>query len=466
MAFRGSLRFKAGPVWKSQQLTGLRSCAAVVAGLWLIVALGCQPEAPAPAEVRKVALIVIDTLRPDRMPTYGCERQTAPFLDELASRSLVFLYARSVSSWTAPAMASMFTSTYQNRHGVVMGMIAFATRAMRGEKLRINRLPEALETIPIFMEREGYATFGVSANPNVGKEMGFTRGFERFTSIPYTGSAGTAEEVVDALLEWKQEILRAERFFLYLHLMDPHEPYRRHEAWIAPGAPVPREPLDDLAAYDSEIRYLDEQLRRLFEELDLARETLVLVTSDHGQEFREHGGLGHGFKLYPELTRVPLILRLPGDNAPTGRISGNVSIIDILPTLRRLLGAPPSAQDVGVALLDPGRPAHPRERDLFAMRTTRYRDAIMRKRSVLRGTLELIISEPGGRVELYDLASDPGAHRNLAKGHPAEVQTLRATLDAQESAAKTAGHASVGSYELTQRELEALRKLGYVESEE
>jgi arylsulfatase A-like enzyme len=438
----------------------------VLAGLWLVVALGCQPEPTAPAEGRNVVLIVVDTLRPDRLPIYGCERQTAPFLDELASRSLVFLDARSVSSWTAPATASIFTSTYPNQHGIVTGMITFATRAMLGEKLRINRLPEALETIPIFMERAGYATFGVSANPNVGRGMGFTRGFERFSSIPYTGSAGTAGEVVDALLEWKQDILRAEPFFLYLHLMDPHEPYRRHEAWIAPGTLVPHEPMEDLAAYDSEIRYLDEQLRRLFEELGLGRETLVLVTSDHGQEFREHGGVGHGFKLYPELTRVPLILHLPGDNAPTGRIGGNVSILDILPTLRRLLGAPPSTQDVGVALLDPGKPVSPPERELFAMRTLQRPNAIRRKRSVLRGNLELIFSEPRGRVELYDLASDPGAHTNLAEAHPAKVRTLRATLDAQESAAKATGHASVGSYEPTQRELDALRTLGYVESEE
>jgi arylsulfatase A-like enzyme len=296
--------------------------------------------------------------------------------------------------------------------------------------------------------------------------MGFTRGFKRFTSIPYTGSAGTAEEVVDALLEWKQEILRAKRFFLYLHLMDPHEPYRRHEAWITPGALAPREPLDDLAAYDSEIRYLDEQLRHLFEELGLARETLVLVTSDHGQEFREHGGVGHGFKLYPELTRVPLILQIPGDNAPTGRVGGNVSIIDILHTLRVLLGAEPSAQDVGVALLHSGKPISTRQRELFAMRTTRHRDRIMRKRSVLHGTLELIITEPRGRVELYDLASDPGAHENLAKAYPSKVKMLRATLDAQESTAKAAGHASFGWHELTQPELDTLHKLGYLESGE
>jgi arylsulfatase A-like enzyme len=438
----------------------------VLAGLWLAVSLGCQPEPAAPAEGRNVVLIVIDTLRPDRLPIYGCERQTAPFLDGLASRSLVFLHARSASSWTAPAMASIFTSTYPNQHGVVAGMIVLATRAMQGQKLRINRLPETLETIPIFMERAGYATFGVSANPNVGRGMGFTRGFERFSSIPYTGSAGTAGEVVDALLEWKQEILRAERFFLYLHLMDPHEPYRRHEEWIAPGALVPHKPMEDLAAYDSEIRYLDNQLRRLFEELDLGRETLVLVTSDHGQEFREHGGLGHGFKLYPELTRVPLILHLPGENAPTGRIGGNVSTLDILPTLRRLLGAPPSSQDVGVALLDPGKPISTPERELFAMRTSHYHKRILRKRSVLRGSLELIVSEPRGRAELYDLASDPGAHTNLAEAHPAKVRALRAALDAQESAAQSAAHATVGSYEPTQRELEALRTLGYVESDD
>ncbi len=409
-----------------------------------------------------VVLIVIDTLRADRLPFYGCEKDTAPFLDELAADSVLFESAWSTSSWTAPATASIFTGTYPNQHGVVTNLRIERLLEARGAPIELNRIPESFETIPLFLRSQGYRTFGVSSNPNVDSRLGFDRGFDRFAMINYH-AGGDASTLAAKLLEWKSEIAQAERFFLYMHLMDPHGPYVRHEQWI-PENERPKKPnRADRGAYDSEIRYADEQIRRLFSELPLD-DALAIVTSDHGQEFKDHGSIGHHFQLYSELTRALLMFRLPG--AEPRRVGGHVSNVDILPTLRALLGAPTSPRDVGRPLLGGDSPAGPRDA-VFAMRTELLRDNL-EKRAVITGRFKLIRTngaeneEAIEQTELYDLVADPGEMHNLATERPAIRRELEELLVTQARSGDVGAWEKAESFVPSASEIKMLEDLGYV----
>ena len=424
------------------------------ASVALASCIGC---APTPAWNGNIVLVVIDTLRADAMPFHGAPRENAPFLAALAEDALVFDKAWTTSSWTAPATASLFTSAYPNEHGVRTGLRAFRTQQGLSPDLEIQRIPEALETIPTFLQGQGYRTFGASANLNIDEEMGFARGFDRFVMTDY--SRGTdGEALLAALLDWREEIRGADAFFLYVHLMDPHVPHHRREALLPKDAgPPPRLGIEDRDAYDSEVRFTDDLLRRLFAELPLEG-ALVIVTSDHGQEFGDHGDFGHGFQLYSELTHVPLLVRQPG--GPTGRVAADVSTIDILPTLRALVGAPRSPQDRGVPLVSGDAPGAPRA--LYAMRT-RARNPEEKKRAVVHDGLKLIVTEPAGTGELYDLRADPGETQDLAAARPADVARLAALLAAQAAATGGGPRAPARSLEASPELLEQLEGLGYVE---
>jgi len=312
-----------------------------------------------------VLVVVVDTLRADHLSFYGYPVETAPFLAAQAARSVVFENAWSTSSWTAPAAASLFTGVYPVEHGVHLGVNAVEMLQRGGAKVTLDRVPDALETLPELMRGLGYRTFGVSDNPNVSEAQGFAAGFDRFENYDYAG-APRVNASVEALLP---EIGSAERWFVYLHYMDPHQPYhpRRRYLQRPRGADAHAA---SRAAYDSEIGWVDEHIRRAFELLRVDDATLVVFAADHGEEFGDHGGTSHRFKLYEELTRVPFFLRVP--DLPPRRVTVPVSLVDLRPTLRALLGLPPSEQDSGVDLTPVMAAAGnaPAERALFASRTT------------------------------------------------------------------------------------------------
>lgn len=416
--------------------------------------MGC---APTPTWNGNIVLIVIDTLRADALPFHGAPRENAPFLGSLAADALVFENAWTTSSWTAPAAASLFTSTYPNEHGVQTGIRTFRNQRGASPDIEINRIPESFETIPTFLRSRGYRTFGASANLNVDEAMGFARGFDRFVMTGYTRRTD-GRKLASALLSWRDEILEATPFFLYVHFMDPHVPHHRREDLLPANAAAPPVlGIEDRDAYDSEVRFVDDLLRRIFESLPLDG-ALVIVTSDHGQEFGDHGDFGHGFQLYSELTHVPLLLRHPG--GPAGRVALDVSTIDILPTLRSLVGAPSSPQDRGASLLPGDAPGEGRA--IFAMRT-RARDARQKKRAVMRDGLKLIVTEPERSRELYDLRADPGETQNLAATRAEDVRRLEALLEAQDASRDLSVHRRAEILEASPELVERLEELGYVE---
>jgi arylsulfatase A-like enzyme len=311
-----------------------------------------------------VVLIVIDTLRSDHLSFYGYDQDTAPFLSGLARESAVFEKAYSASSWTSPATASIFTSLYPFQHGVLVGLHAHKKEKKINPDIEVDRLPEEATTITEVLKKAGYRTFGVSDNFNICRTQGFTQGFDRFKMYPYRGAAA-----VNNLVEkWRQEIQAGGKYFLYLHYMDPHSPYHKRGPWYREDTSAPvRYPVAfqkrgrrrlsaaerrsrALARYDSEIGYVDDHIKRLFDLFGWKENTLLIVTSDHGEGLWDHGISGHANTLYREEIQVPFLVYFPG-GMYSRRVEGVVSTLDILPTVRAALSLPSDPGDEGLDLM-------------------------------------------------------------------------------------------------------------------
>jgi len=313
------------------------------AGLWgEPVIYGAKGPAPS------ILLVSIDTLRPDRLGCYGSPRRVSPEVDRFATTATIFETCVSASSWTLPAHASMFTGVTPSLHRVTT------------DERRLGASRVALAEI---LRREGHATAAFVTHYYLTGDYGLDRGFESFT---YRQDRPAADVCARAAA-WLGAT--ADRpFFLFLHLFDPHWNYNPPPGYVAAvaGADAPpyEGPVDgslevmqpwieprnevpdaDLARaldlYDAEIAAVDAALGRLFAALDslgLSERTLVLITSDHGEEFRDHGSFGHGHSLYEEAVRVPLIVRAPGAPGAGGDARGAIrgdpaATIDIAPTI-------------------------------------------------------------------------------------------------------------------------------------
>ena len=363
-----------------------------------------------------VIVILVDTLRRDHLPCYGYERPTAPFLSELARRGSVFENAYSTTSWTAPATAALFTSLYPLQHGLVTGRMAVERLTGKGVALKVNRIPSSAETIAEALKAGGYATWAVVENVNLSREMGFDQGFDEFHSLHPSLDAASISKKLEQL---RPRILAKHPYFLYLHYMDVHAPYQDRAPFSDPSL---SEDARRIAAYDSDIRYLDEHLRASFASFGWDKGATVVVTGDHGEELGERGFFGHARTLYAEVLNVPLVFF--GGSAPAGRrVRERVSHIDVLPTLRELCGLPHGAGDAGVSLLpliQGGRDTLP-ERALFA---DLWRNPAGERRSVLRAAIHGRWKRIGGNLEgpqLFDLDADPRELVNLA-GAQVEVE--------------------------------------------
>jgi arylsulfatase A-like enzyme len=443
-----------------------------------------QASAAAP----NVLLLLVDTLRADRLGCYGAAPSPSPTLDGLATTGMVFEESIAQSAWTLPSVASLFTGLHPRSHGVVGVAADGAVPALAADEPRRSRDPSYLaDVIPTLAERAqraGVTTVGVSANPLVSVGTNLARGFETFVEFGLEGSPGTwrsADEINQAFLEWVERNGRF-RFFAYLHYMDVHDPYAPPEAFrpaapagvrprIARGeihelarrialgtgdAPTPAE-LDHLRdLYDAQIRHWDAALRSLLDGLaatGMRERTVIVVTSDHGEEFLEHGRLKHGTQLYEELVRVPLVLSGPGVRRRRAREL--VQGIDVFPTLAGLLGADAPGRLPGRNVLLPGAAAAAvsetrfgagpdgRATELVALRTADWK---------------LIHTAAADHYELYDLTRDPAERHNLYGGDPAGGALLR-ELQAWAAAAPTPPDARGSDPDLREK----LRMLGYLE---
>lgn len=431
-----------------------------------LIAGSCSEPQPLPDAV----VVVLDTLRTDRLPVYGFAAESTPTLSGLAARSHVFDNAWSTSSWTAPSTASIFTGLYPNQHGLEMGFLALKTvgRRAKSTELTLNHIPESIETIPVFFRGLGYRTFGIADNLNICEEEGFARGFDEFLNTDRAGGEANqveyagAEEVNRVVSVWADDIADAERSFVYLHYMDPHFPYHMRDPWFE--VPAGNDRISrSLAQYDSEIAFLDHHIGQAFETLEVGPDTLVVVASDHGEEFGDHGSMAHGYKLYSELTRTCLLVHPPGGVEGGARHERLASLVDILPTLRGLLGAPPSEQDEGLDLLAEDEERSPRA--VFSRRRRAMDDEERILRSVVSEGFHYILQMPQNEEQLYDLAADPEERNNLVEEQPERAAQLRERLESFEREARVWEQGRV-TLALTEGELAGLQALGYTEEAE
>jgi choline-sulfatase len=430
-------------------------------------------------EVKNVVLIVVDTLRADRVGVYGSRRDTTPALDRLAAEGIRFERAYATAPWTVPSIASIFTGLYPSGHGA------------RGTD---HALPAEIDTLAEILAADGFRTAGIISHLIISSARRFAQGFEKYDlqearlGDEYVSTAGVTARAVERL----EEFAAADRpFFLFVHYFDPHYRYVNHpEVDFAPdrvgrvrGAhpiwelrkmdpPLTPAEVDFLEAlYDEEVRHTDAGIGRLLaklEELDMSGNTAVVATADHGEEFLERGWLGHTRTLYEELIRVPLIMRIPG-RAPAV-VREPVSLVSIAPTLLELLGIGQSKLRFdGESLLSRlGGDAPPAGRPVLA--EVDYEEALNAaksafKKAIVDGRWKLIRDDRSGTVELYDLDADPGERNDLSAARPEISRRLVALLDQHRDRA-VAAEESAERRTLSPAEIEQLRVLGYVSPEE
>jgi len=395
---------------------------------------GCGGETSPPPEdlgEANVVIVMIDTLRADHLGCYGYEEPTSPFIDELASRAAVFDRATSTGSQTVPSVVSAMSGVYPKQH---TNQYFLAQRSFRFDKSgTLPKVPKDVPMLAEYFKDRGYQTAAVVTNPWLLPRYGFGRGFDQYHDLWQDARAARESkprgEAVNRIARQLMDGFGDRPFLLYLHYMDVHapyqppEPYRKQFVGSKPGemaylnGRLPNAKPEDVAftrsMYDAEIRRLDDHIRQLFDmldELELSSSTLVALVSDHGDEFHEHGGMGHGTTLYEELVHIPFMFVHPLVSGR--RLSMDVSLIDLLPTLVELTAGPaPSGCD--------GRSLAPwvlGSRDEAAWPDRVVMNELGIIKSVRRGPHKLIrwLEVPVQRA--YDLAADPGEQNPVAVG--------------------------------------------------
>ncbi len=405
-----------------------------------------------------VIVLSFDALRADALGTYGYRLETSPHIDAFSGGAMHFVNAYSVAPKTPTSFASAFTGQYPNT--------AFNDWRLRSES-----------TLAEEFQKAGYRTAAFLNNPHLPRVRGFARGFETYRYYP-----GMADEPV--LREAGSWLRRnaGEKLFVWVHLFDPHAPYDRRtaaehlydpayqgrfRARAADMAPVADE--KDLehvrSLYDGEVHAADQLFGEwiaLLKELELYDTSFVILTSDHGEEFMEHGHMEHG-RLNEENLRIPLLIRAPGQQEGH-RFAGRVSNLDLLPTVLPLVGVPAPTALAGRNLRD----SDPTGRALIAVANTDFEGLAA---SILSGREKLIVQcFAGGERQLFDLVEDPGETRNLAKERTARADALEVELwrtlglpGCSDLPLVVPGRQENETKGLPRKSIEALKRLGYIE---
>ena len=404
-----------------------------------------QPDAG-----RNLLLITLDTLRADRLGSYGYAAGETPHLDALAARGLRFERATTVMPLTLPAHASLMTGTFPAYHGV---------RDNGGFYLG----EEAL-TLAESLSLAGFRTGGFVGAFVLDSRWGIAQGFERFYDdfdlTEFNDAPGMdaiqrpGSVVVDQALAWLSALPRDEPFFVWVHLYDPHTPYAAPEPYRS------RFPATRSGAYDAEIAATDAQVGRLLAALEASgqdEETLVVVASDHGEMLGEHGEVTHGFFIYEAAVRIPLLLAGPG--VPAAEIADPVRLVDVMPTVLGLLGLPPPAAVQGVDLMPLTRGERLRLVAHSESWFPRYHYGWSELQSIQQGNYKLIAAP---RRELYDLERDPQELDNLADRQPDRADRLEDALERLLGEIGAGGTGGQGPQPVDPETAERLRALGYL----
>jgi arylsulfatase A-like enzyme/Flp pilus assembly protein TadD len=412
----------------------------------LALLAGCAGSAEPPPQ--GVLLITVDTLRADHLGCYGAPDGSSPHIDRLAAEGVLFEDASTPVPITLPAHASLLTGVSPPIHGV-----------------RDNaeyRLGDALPTMAELLRQGGWESGAVVGAVVLSGIFGLDRGFSHYDDdIVVDAARGHESEyperpaaaVVDQALEWLRDRPAGSRFFLWVHLFDPHAPYE-------PPAPFEGQ------GYPGEVAYTDSQVGRLLEGLDhqgVAENTLVILTADHGEGLGEHGEVTHGFFVYQSTMRVPLMARLPGRIPAGGRIATPVSLVDVLPTVLDATRLDHPQDLEGRSVWRAARHGRePEVRDQYLETYLPYFQMRWAGSRALRDGPWKLIDAPD--PELYDLHRDPGETRNLAAQGKRRA-ALQARLEARARWMETLSVGAADAPAVDDSLRRQMRSLGYLAGE-
>ncbi len=418
-----------------------------------LVALSCAREPNRPS----VIFVLVDTLRHDYLGCYGFEGPISPNLDRLSRSSHLFERAYAQAPWTKPSIASLFTGIYPTGHGVVnheglMGRTDYDT-------ITKGRLAGAAVTLAEVYRDHGFATSAVVGNPWVTRDYGFDQGFTHFDDS-LAGVSTPAGSLLALAEDWLHQRDKDVPYLLYVHLMDVHGPYLAPEedyravsgsASLDKHVLLTTEEMDRIprhlrkgnwvksrdlvsvlgewqARYAAGVHHVDRELGGFVDRLEAAGildEAILVVTSDHGEEFHEHGGWTHGDDLFEHQIHVPLMIRPPGGLDESRRHDGLIRLIDVMPSLLAMTGVEtPTGLD--------GQDLSPRTSGgvwghaplTFACATTR--DPALAAMNV--GTYKVIMNTRVDSVAVFDVIVDPREQRDVALVYPRLTRELTSYL--------------------------------------
>ncbi len=455
-----------------------------------------------------ILIYTIDTLRADHASVYGYARNTTPFLKKLAASSVVFEDCQAQATWTKSSIASLMTSLYSFTHGIVSDA---------------DTIPGGSATLASQLRTAGYTTASIVSTPFVGRATGLDRGFDYLLEYPVvlrevnpqTDRATDSAALNKVVFPWLERH-RDEPFFLYAHATDPHAPYdppppfesvfakpsetplfeREYSSFktnheYGGGAVINREMCEKAEIdpdrfihqaqdrYDGEILHNDHSFELLvakLKQLGVLDKTVIIVLSDHGEEFWDHGWTAHGQSVYQELTHTLLLMWNPALFPTPRRVSEPVQLIDVMPTVLDLLAlkTPPVVEGQSLLPLTRGQSFKRRglvvssrfaavrpeglvpenSTDSFAITDSHWK-FIYRNKAAKAGIK---------KVELYDRTTDRKEQHDVSTQHSDEIEkdiaTLSQWIDAQNKVRSIIGH--TGTSQLDQRTLERLRSLGYL----
>jgi len=477
-----------------QGITWSRTAAAVLIGL---LGGACQKSSAEPPS--GVVFVLVDALRADRLGCYGNPRNTSPNMDALAAESTLFTNAIAPSPWTLPTMATIWTSLHPTVHGAIR-MSDLMTQNVRP----VTALDESRETFAEVLRGNGFRTAAFIDGSYPRKAFGLAQGFEVFLDAELPGIRLN----VEAMFDWLDRE-RPKKFFAYVHTVEVHSPYspaklrppktevqdlvwQRNAHVLAEERdrykqfdfnpdyegkidgywtvakrirrnidPLPEQDLEHLfALYDRGVAYTDYWLGELIQGLKargLDERTLLVITSDHGDELLDHGGVEHGETFYDEMIRVPLIMRVPG--LATGRtVEEQVGLVDLMPTMLELLRIPHDLFLQGRSFVPLLEGASYQEAPVFSEASINPGQRSVRTR-------DWKYIELRSKRELYDLRNDPRETRNLCGRDEQRCADFAAKLRAWQAEntriAKQLALPEAPKAEVDEETRERLRALGY-----
>lgn len=446
-----------------------------------IIFLGKCERSSRPSDYKRpgynIILISLDTLRADRLGIYGYAKNTSPAIDDFAKKSILFENAFSNSNWTLPSHMSIMTSLYPSEHSVLT---------------ENQKLPSKKITLAEILKANGYSTAAFTGGYLVSKIFGFDRGFDVYkeeykSRIENNGQGWRLKHIAKDIFFWLNKHDK-DKFFLFIHCYDTHEPFiahshltefdqdydgklkalDSHENFISSDIyqkfrPLITGPLNinifymdiinedkiqlekpDLdyirSLYDNEVRFVDHYFPKLIDKLQtlsLLEKTIIIITSDHGEELLERGKIQHGKTYYDELIRVPLIIYIPDKKGPINN-QKLAQGIDIAPTILDILNLPPEPSFQGISLFPIGAKG-----SSFIIGQSKFLSTIRTEQK------KLIYSK--GHMELYDLGKDPEESQNIIRSDPNTAEELRKKL-----------FDTLNLIDLDEKMKEKLKSLGYI----